>query len=152
MTAWIRLLSSHSLQVWSTTWMNSIWRWWESGNTSTLFIFLQYKTAVAPSIWYTRWKPMQNPPHFIVLTLTSGQKSSAAKSVNFYTHGAENRREELGKKRRKKKMSVFTLLWLFVRSMWRPWFGAGFLSWFLGCPGARSPGSFGCARWWRWSK
>lgn len=115
MTARIRLLSSHSLQVWSTTWMNSIWRWWESGNTSTLFIFLQYKTAVAPSIWYTRWKPMQNPPHFIVLTLTSGQKSSAAKSVNFYTHGAENRREELGKKRKKKKrcqcLLFFDFLW-----------------------------------------
>lgn len=58
------------------------------GNQETqarYFIFLQYKTAVAPSIRYTRWKPMQNPPHFIVLTLTSGQKSSAAKSVNFYT-------------------------------------------------------------------
>lgn len=58
-----------------------------------IIIFVQYKTAMAPSIWYTRWKPMQHPPLFIVYTLI-GQRSSAAKSVNqsFIQQGAEKGR------------------------------------------------------------
>lgn len=47
--------------------------WEVIGNQDTqahYFFFVQYKTAMAPSIWYTRWQPMQHPPLFIVFTLT----------------------------------------------------------------------------------
>lgn len=60
--------------------------------------FVQYKTAMAPSIGYTRWQPMQYPPLFIVYTLTFGQRSSAAKSLSqsFIQHGVEKGRMGVG--------------------------------------------------------
>lgn len=130
--------------------------WEVMGNQDTQahYFFVQYKTAMAPSIWYTRWQPMQHPPLFIVYTLTSEQRSSAAKSFNLLYNSAEKGR--MGKEedrlvwRLKENVSVFALLWFFVRPMGWPWFGAGLLGWFLGRLGTRPPGSFGCARWW-WS-
>lgn len=142
----IRLLSSHSVWVWSTTWMNSTGRWMviRTHKHIIFFSFVQYKTAMAPSICYTRWQPMQHPSLFIVCTLIFGQRSSAAKSLSqsFIQHG-------VGEEIKGRDVSVFALLWFFVRPVRRPRFGTGLLSWFLGWPGAWPPGSFGCARWWR---
>lgn len=48
-----------------------------------------------------------------------------------------------------KDVSVFALLWFFMRPVRWPWFGAWLFRWFLGRPGTRPPGSFWCARWGR---
>lgn len=146
----IRLLSAHSARVWSTTWLNSIGRWWGIRTHKHISFFIQYKTATAPSFDITRWWPMQHPPLFIVYTLTFGQRSSAAKSLHLFKQcGAEKVRiGGGGRRKRLKNTSVFALLWLFVRPVRGPWLGAWFLGWFLGCPWAWPSGPFGCARWW----
>lgn len=46
-------------------------------------------------------------------------------------------------------VSVFALLWFFVRPVRWPGFGTGLLRWLFGCPGTWPSGPFGRARWGR---
>lgn len=150
----IRLLSSHSVRVWSTTWMNSIWRWWGIRTHKHIIFFVQYKTAMAPSIWYTYWQPMQTRSNLQCLYINIWVEIFSCQiSQSFYAtwrREGKNKRagEKAGLEAEGKDVSVFALLWFFVRPVRRPRFGAGLLSWFLGRPRARPPGSFGCAWWW----
>lgn len=87
----------------------------ESGHTSTLFYFIQYKTAMAPSIWYIRWPSMQHPPVFTVYILTFGQRFSAARAVSqsVIQHGGEKGRTGREENRlvwRKRRVSVCSSL------------------------------------------
>lgn len=76
-------------------------------------------------------------------------------SINLFTTWRRGGETGGGREERKlvwgwsRDVSVFTLLWFFVGPVRRSWFRARLLCWFLGRPGAWSPGSFGCARWGR---
>lgn len=119
--------------------------------------FLQYKTAMAPIRFNI---PDGNPCKTLHSSLSIHEDLCRALQLPnrsiFYTM-RRRKRYEWGRGREKRliwrvqgknEVSVFALLWFFVRPVRRPWFGARLLSWFLGRPGAWPPGAFRCARQW----
>lgn len=118
-----------------------------------IIFFVQYKTAMAPSIWYTRWQTHAAPStlHCLYINFWAVIISCLISQSIFYTtRRGKGKSGEGGESAGlEEKTSVFALLWFFVRPVRWPWFRAGLLSGFLGCPGARPPGSFRCARWGR---